>query len=687
MNRSRSISGSANRRQGKPRARGLARGPGLWPGCLVAALLALTAQAQVTIQGQLKNFKFPDYYPAASPRQTNQQLRTLLSGAQAWQQPGGQVQIKGLRIETFREDGRPELNVKAADCVFDIRTREAVGAGRLEVSSANGLYALEGEGFRWWQSNAMLVVSNRVVATLRRGLLAARSLDTAALTNQAAATSEVVRVSSDRCEFDSQAFRAVQSGHVKVDDPQMEIGCETLRVQFSPARRLEQLAAEGGVSVLNKADGSRATAGRALYELNQDRETISMLDRPLWRDRDGRQEARAERFVFDRTSRRIRGEGGAEMRLMRGNFTQPALGLAPSANPTQAPPQGADTNQIVITSDTLALDLPAPGRPMRTATAEGKVVIASAADAMRATGDRAVYREDTGAIELLDHAVWTAGDRWVRAKAFSMDRTNRVFTARGKALAHFPLGGAVRSLAAGNATNRPAATNLVLEVESEEMVYRTNTLVFLGDRVLARLYEGPRLRGDLGCGRLTVRFSNRLERIEAETRVLAQEYPPPGAAGRQITNMLNCETLTVEMAPDERSARLTAATNVQAAQVQLNPPPARTVVTELTCGRLTALYLPKAGKVEWIEATEHVAVAQEDKRARAGRAVYSEADGRAVLSDHPYAEFENGRILNATELIWNRTTRAFRGVGAGTRIELKPPAGGTNLSLPLLPFR
>jgi lipopolysaccharide export system protein LptA len=604
--------------------------------------------------------------------------------------PGGQVRIKGLRIENYREDGQREVEVKASDCVFDIATREAAGAGHLEVSSATGLYAIQGDGFQWKQSNAFLYISNHVVATFQRGLLASRAGDLATLTNAAAAaggpvSNEMVRIASDRCWFDSQSNVVVQSGHVLVDDPQMQLACEILRAQFTPARRLQKLAAERNVSILNKSDQSRVTAEDAVYELSQDRETISLSGQPVWRDREGRTEARADRFTFDRNDRRINGQGGARLRLPRGTVTQPSL-LPPGAAPrTNALPRAADTNQIQITSETLTLLLPSTNRPGRSAIAETGVVILSPADDTRATGDKAVYREDTGRIELTGRARWEAEGRLVSADLLAMDRTNKVFLGRGNALFRTPLQPAGAAAAFRVSTNRHAPTNLVLEVRSEELIYQTNALVFQGGGVRARVLEDQALRGLITCETLTAHFSQRLDRVTADKRVVAENYPRAAKADRTVTNLLSCEHLTATFSGDGKTVTLVAAENVQAAQVDTRKTAQpKTIVTELTCGLLTVTVLPAAGKADRIVAEKQVVMSQEDKLARGGRAVYTDKENRLVLSDHPYAEFAEGKLTGAEILVFDRASGAFSGRGP-YRIEWTRAGGRTNaFRLPLL---
>jgi lipopolysaccharide export system protein LptA len=648
---------------------------------LLLVFLSAPSPAQITIQGKLKNFRFPDYYPAA-PGQTNPPLKTLLSGVEARQLAGGQMHINGLAIQSYREDGQHELEVKASECVFDIATRQASGEGHLEVTSPSGLYSIEGDGFLWRQADGLLVISNHVQSILHRGLLASHSagvdsLPTRFVATNSPATGEVVRITSDRCMFNSQSNQAVQSGHVVVDDPQMRLLCENLKVQFTAAKKLQEIVAEQDVSILNKADQSRVTAGRAVYEVSQEKETVTLTENPVWQDRQVRQEARATMFTFDRQERIIRGIGGARMKLPRGSFSQPSLLSQPASAAAHALGRSSDTNEITISSETITLLLAATNRPSRSATAETGVVILSPADDTRASGDKAVYREDTGLINLIGQAQWAAEGRLIKADVLSMDRTNRIFSGRGRTSFRLPLQQAGQAGLFRGTTNRPPATNLFLEIKSDEFIYRTNVLTFQGDQVRTWVYEADALRGFIICGFLSAHFSDRLDSVRAEKHVIAENYPPPKGDGKTVTNLLSCETLTARMSDSNQVITLVAVENVQAAQLEVQAVPSKTAISELTCARLTAVVLPKAGRVDRLEAERQVVISQGDKLARGEKAVYTDKENQVVLSGHPYAEFADGKVTGAETLTWHRATGAFQGQGR-YHLEWVRPSRGTN---------
>ena len=645
----------------------------------LTTFLPSPVRAQSAFSGTLRNFRFPDYYPLSSPTQTVQVLKTLLNGAEARQLPDGKVQITGLRIESFREDGRPEFEVRAAECLFHTVTHEASGAGRLTVSNTAGLYAIEGEGFLWRQSEGALFISNRVVSTLNRGLLASRtSLTSAPPALANFPTGQVIRITSDRCAFSSQANIVTHSGRVTTDDPQMQLTCETLKVQFTSAKRPKEVVAEEDVSILNKADQSRATGGRAVYVVTPEKETMTLLENPSWRDRDGRQEVKAGLFTYDLRNRSIRAEGQPAMRLPHGSAGQPGFLSRPAVPAATNVPSTTVTNiaPIEISSSVLTILLPATNRLHRSAIAESNVVILSPADNTRATGDKAVFTEATGTLELSGRAQWNAQGRTVSADTLVMDRTNRVFTGHGHTFFRLPLSQMSQAGFSAAGTNRIGSTNLFLEITADDMAYQTNHLSFRTN-VQTRFLEGFALRGVVTCEKLTAQFTDRLESLLAERHVLAEHYPPAGGRSKGSTNLLSSQVLSARVSPSGDVVALVAAGHVQTAQIAWNAKKPRPTITEMTCGILTALLLPQSGQVDNLYAEDQVMIAQGDKIARGDNAIYKAEQNVFELTGKPYAEFAEGRVKDADVLLWDRDAGTFKGRGK-YRIEWTQPPGRTN---------
>ena len=118
----------------------------------VALLAALGAPV---LLGQLppgttaqRGITFPDY-----DKQT-QRLKSLLTGQSAVQQPGGEILVNVMRVETYSYDGdtrKVDLIVEAPSCTFDFRERIASSPGPLRVRREDGRLIIAGEGFQWRQ--------------------------------------------------------------------------------------------------------------------------------------------------------------------------------------------------------------------------------------------------------------------------------------------------------------------------------------------------------------------------------------------------------------------------------------------------------------------------------------------------------------------------------------------------------
>jgi hypothetical protein len=137
----------------------LAAGAGL----LFAVALGVRAQ-QNGVQ-HANNFTTTEYYEP--PHQ--QQIKSILSGAEALPQPGGLLIIKQLKLRTFDPDGKPEMVVTAPECIYDTLGGTARSAGPLQLQTGDGKFHVEGEGFLWRQTNSFLTISNNVRTVIENG--------------------------------------------------------------------------------------------------------------------------------------------------------------------------------------------------------------------------------------------------------------------------------------------------------------------------------------------------------------------------------------------------------------------------------------------------------------------------------------------------------------------------------------
>jgi hypothetical protein len=136
------------------------------PTFLIAAVIlffaAFPARPQATPLGHATDFTSESYFEPPH----EQQVKLRLSGAEASPLPGGLLDVKQLRVETFNEAGKPEMVVRAPQCTYAPLDGEANSAGRLELQTGDGKFRVEGEGFLWRQNASSLTISNRVRTTI-----------------------------------------------------------------------------------------------------------------------------------------------------------------------------------------------------------------------------------------------------------------------------------------------------------------------------------------------------------------------------------------------------------------------------------------------------------------------------------------------------------------------------------------
>ena len=137
----------------------LAAGAGLW------FVVAPGVHAQPNGVQHANNFTSTEYYGPTN----QQQIKSILSGAEALPQPGGLLIIKQLKLEMFNPDGKLEWVVNAPECVYDTFKGVASSPGHLEVRSGDGKFRTEGDGFLWRQSEQKLNISNNVCTVIENG--------------------------------------------------------------------------------------------------------------------------------------------------------------------------------------------------------------------------------------------------------------------------------------------------------------------------------------------------------------------------------------------------------------------------------------------------------------------------------------------------------------------------------------
>ena len=138
---------------------------------LLAAIFAVVTadHAQQPPLSHAQDFSTDMYF-----KPPNEQLvETRLSGTNALPLPGGLLDVKKLKIESFSTNGTLVMTALADQCTYDIKHGTASSPGHLDLLSGDGAYHLDGDGFMFiWGTNATsLTVSNHVRTVIRNGML------------------------------------------------------------------------------------------------------------------------------------------------------------------------------------------------------------------------------------------------------------------------------------------------------------------------------------------------------------------------------------------------------------------------------------------------------------------------------------------------------------------------------------
>jgi hypothetical protein len=127
-------------------------------GAAVFFLAGAGDHAQSLPLGHATDFTSESYFEPPH----EQQVKMKLSGAEALPLPGGLLEVKQLRVETFSADGKPEVVVRAPQCTYAPLDGVANSAGPIALQSGDDKIHVEGEGFLWRQTTSALTISNHV---------------------------------------------------------------------------------------------------------------------------------------------------------------------------------------------------------------------------------------------------------------------------------------------------------------------------------------------------------------------------------------------------------------------------------------------------------------------------------------------------------------------------------------------
>lgn len=122
------------------------------------------ASAQTPPNTTIKDFRAPlDYFPP--PHEL--QMQSFLQGSEAQPLSDGLILIHDAKLQTFQDNGDPDMTVTAPQCVFDTKEQTVNSAGPFQMQTSDDKLLQQGVGFLWQKTNSVLTISNRSHTTIR----------------------------------------------------------------------------------------------------------------------------------------------------------------------------------------------------------------------------------------------------------------------------------------------------------------------------------------------------------------------------------------------------------------------------------------------------------------------------------------------------------------------------------------
>lgn len=494
-----------------------------------------SSQANTPPAGVTRGFKFPDY-------DAERRLKSMIFGEEALAQSETVFRILHLRVETYDDAGQTNLIVQAPECFFDRQSRAAWSGGKMEAHSADGRFAIQGEGFEWNQSTGRLALSNRVDTAINEALMRPPTGERPA----AARTNITIR--ADRMELQTKEHRAVYTGHVLArNPPDLELACEVMTLHLAGAGGgVKTIDAERSVVITlseTRAGERSSRVGRgdkAVYDAAAD--TIVLTGSPSLESPEGR--LFATKALWHRKENRLEAEDGVRMELRAESMAgfagqKPAAGARPAM--IHADRFDFDSQKRVatytgnvrvdnlpdmeLTARTLAAHLPATGGRIERIVAERDVVLHyhEAQGAKRVTrtgkGGKAVYDAATGTLTFTGSPAVETTEGRLTGDIVSLRHGDNHLSATGRVRME------LRGTEVPGKGGMPGRT-AVIHADEFEFDSQKRTAFYKGN---VRVTGLPEM--DLACGSMTARMApegGKVERIDAERAVVIRYFEESG---------------------------------------------------------------------------------------------------------------------------------------------------------------
>lgn len=449
-------------------------GIAVWLGMVFALMMGgylLRAQRLVDVGGA----KFAEYFDP--PNETK--IKSMLECAKAVPQPGNRVfLITQARLQSFRVTGEGELVVEAPECLYDADSRAISSSGPLQVRTADGQFYLEGEGFLWQQTNATLLVSNKVHTVVRASLASGRPLSG---TNSSPSLEGPIDIFSDHFDYAMDAGQGVYRDNVRVSGTNLNLTAGALTAEIPKQdRKLKGLIATKDVVVDYFVDRIKTQARGQRVSYDAEKDVLQVLGQPTWRA--DLREGRGDELLLDRRSGVFEAAGNAWLKMPSqgaggSGFLPRPSGKAPAPSTNQWVEIFSDryvirTNSAVFSDNvrvTDSRDEKVQGRmscalltaafagtnELQKLVADKNVIIESETNNL--TAGHVEYTATNNLMELTRNPAWKAGSRDGRGDLILVNVASNEMTVLRNAIMRLPAEELGKSaLTGGSVARKPA---------------------------------------------------------------------------------------------------------------------------------------------------------------------------------------------------------------------------------------
>jgi len=131
------------------------------------SLSLLWVSAQPQMGGRGKDIKIPGY-------DSQNRLNSLIFAKEGMPKGDQLIEITGLRAESYSYDTGTKMTnliVIATNCLYSQKLKVGSSDKAVEATSGDGRLKLSGIGFRFEQTNSLVIVSNKVRIEINRDII------------------------------------------------------------------------------------------------------------------------------------------------------------------------------------------------------------------------------------------------------------------------------------------------------------------------------------------------------------------------------------------------------------------------------------------------------------------------------------------------------------------------------------